>query len=165
MLRLAFGAAMLAGIYALTLASADALDLATGFVLGLALLVALRAWLFPADREPGPPAPPRRALAFVPFAVAVLADIVVGTWDVALRVMHLRPLEQPGIIAVPIGDRSELGLAVSALVMTLSPGSVLLDVDRRRGVMLIHAIDAADPDAFRARMQTFYDRWQRPVFP
>jgi multicomponent K+:H+ antiporter subunit E/multicomponent Na+:H+ antiporter subunit E len=99
------------------------------------------------------------------FTAAVLADVAGGTWDVSLRVMHVRPVRRPGFIRVPLGPRSDRGAAVSALVTTLSPGTVLVDIDWERRDLLLHVIDASDPDALRARHQRFYDRYQRRVFP
>jgi len=66
---------------------------------------------------------------------------------------------------VPIGERTTSGVAVSALTTTMSPGEVLVDIDWERGVMLIHVLDARDPDAVRARHLRFYERYQRRVFP
>jgi multisubunit Na+/H+ antiporter MnhE subunit len=107
----------------------------------------------------------RRLIAFPLFALAVVRDIVVGTWQVAVVVLGLRPLRHPGIVAVPIGERSRLGVAVSALATTLSPGSFLVDVDWQERVMLIHVLDATDPDAIRDGLARFYRRYQRHVFP
>ena len=42
---------------------------------------------------------------------------------------------------------------------------LLVGVDEEKRVMLIHAIDAADPDAVRESQQEFYRRYQRRVFP
>ena len=66
---------------------------------------------------------------------------------------------------MPIGERSELGVAVTGLLIGLSPGSLLLDVDSERQAMLFHVIDARDPDAVRAQIDHFYQRYQRRVFP
>ena len=79
--------------------------------------------------------------------------------------LHVRPLNHPGIVAVPIAERSPLGVAVSGLATTLSPGAFLVDVDWEQRVMLIHVLDASDPDEVRADHQRFYRRWQRHVFP
>jgi multisubunit Na+/H+ antiporter MnhE subunit len=68
-------------------------------------------------------------------------------------------------VLVPIGERSELGVAVTGLLIGLSPGSLLLDVDPERQAMLFHVIDASDPDAVRAQLDRFYQRYQRRVFP
>lgn len=158
------GAALVCGlVYALTLGSADPIDFATGTLLGGVLVWLLRSRL----RAPAGPRPPlwRRLVWFPVFAGAVLADALVGTWDVALRVLHVRSIQDQGFVWVPIGDRTERGLAVSTLVLTLSPGAMLIEVDRDRGEMLFHCIDASDPEAVRQRQLRFYDRYQSRVFP
>jgi multicomponent Na+:H+ antiporter subunit E len=151
-------------LYVLTLATGDPIDLAIGVLLGAVLVTRLGGRLRLAPDPAGVPLT-RRAMWFVPFVGAVLADILQGTWDVALRVLHLRRIECPGLVRIPIGARSEHGVAVSALATTLSPGSVLIDVDWERGDLLLHVIDASDPDRVRERLQRFYDRYQRRVFP
>lgn len=151
-------------IYALALESFKLWDLAIGALIAAALLAATWRQLF-AEHQDVPGGVLRRAVAFVPFALAVLRDIVVGTWQVALVSLRLRPLPQVGIVAVPIGERTPLGVAVSGLVTTLSPGSVLVEVDEERGVMLYHVLDASDPEAVRAQQRAFYERYQRHVFP
>ncbi|MBA2276509.1 MAG: Na+/H+ antiporter subunit E [Chloroflexia bacterium] len=156
--------ALLTTVYALTLASLAPLDLLTGAVLGGLLLWLSRSVVLPAARPDGPTVL-RRAVAFVPFALAVAGEIIVGTWRVARVVLGLRPLTAPGIVKVPIGERSATGVVATGLVESLSPGSVLIDIDREERVLLFHFIDAADPDAERTRMQRFYERYQRHVFP
>jgi multisubunit Na+/H+ antiporter MnhE subunit len=156
--------ALLAAVYLLTLGSADPLDLAFGLLLGAALMVALGGRLRPPQGHPVPSLPVRVA-AFPLLAGAVLLEIAKGTWDVGLRVLGLRPLEGPGIVLVPIGERSPLGVAVTGLLVGLSPGSMLLGVDDQRRMMLFHVIDARDPDAVRAQIDRLYQRHQRRVFP
>jgi multicomponent Na+:H+ antiporter subunit E len=80
-------------------------------------------------------------------------------------VVGLRPVECPGIVLVPIGERTELGVAVTGLLAGLSPGSMLVEVDSQRQAMLFHVIDAHDPDAVRDHLDRFYQRYQRRVFP
>jgi multicomponent Na+:H+ antiporter subunit E len=155
--------AVLAAVYLLTLGSADPLDLAFGVVLAAVLSFGLRGRLQRPQGE-GPSLAARLAAAPA-LLTALLAEIARGTWDVALRVVHLRPVEHPGIVLVPIGERSELGVAVTGLLIGLSPGSLLLDVDGERRMMLFHVIDARNPDAVRAQIDGFYHRWQRRVFP
>jgi multisubunit Na+/H+ antiporter MnhE subunit len=156
--------ALLTAVYALALASLAPLDLLTGALLGGGLLVASRAVTVPRGRLPVGTVL-RRIGAFVPFTFAVVRDVVVSTWRVALIVLGVRPLRAPGIVKVPIGGRSPVGVAVSSLVETLSPGSVLIDIDWEDRIMYIHVIDASDPDKVRRQMQSFYDRYQRHVFP
>jgi multicomponent Na+:H+ antiporter subunit E len=155
--------ALLTGVYLLSLGSVDPLDAAEGLVLATALSLGLRGRL-EGPRGPGPPLA-SRAAAFPLLLGALLAEVLRGTWDVALRVLGLRPVECSGIVLVPIGERTQLGVAVTGLLVGLSPGSMLVEVDPQRRAMLFHVIDAHDPDAVRDHLDRFYQRYQRRVFP
>lgn len=151
-------------IFAGVVASFAPADLLLGAGLSALLLAAARRFIWTTPGAPGRELG-SRVVAFWPFAWAVAREVVVGTWEVALVVLHVRPLRAPGIVAVPIGERTPSGVAVAALTTTLSPGAVLIDVDEERGVMLLHVLDASDPDRVRADQQRFYERHQRRVFP
>jgi multisubunit Na+/H+ antiporter MnhE subunit len=164
MTRVVVSAALLTALYALALGSADPWDIGLGAVLGLALTTAARPLIF---AGPGRPLRtlPESAWAVLALAGIVVRDIVTGTWQVARVVLHLRPLESPGIVAVPLGERTRRGTAVSGLLLSIAPGEYLVDVDWERRVMLVHVIDASDPDEIRERMRRNYERYQRKVFP
>lgn len=150
-------------IYSLVLASFHPWDLALGALFSGALLFVFRGRILRDDGERSSLL--RRFVAFGPLVFAVARDVVTGTWEVALVTLHLRPLAGSGIVAVPIGERTPTGVAVSALCLTISPGEVLVEVDEKRGVMLIHVMDATDPESVRQRHRQFYERYQRKVFP
>jgi len=150
--------------YALALGSFHPLDLLFGAGLSAVLVFVSRRFVFEAGPGGGPSFL-RGVAAFVPFSFAVFWEIVVGTWEVTLVTLHLRPLKSPGIVEVPIGERTPTGVAVWAVVTGLTPGTFFVDVDRERGVVLIHVIDAGAPEAFRREQQDFYRRYQRGVFP
>ena len=157
-------------VYALALASFHPWDLLFGAGLSAALLLASRRFVFGTDSTAPRPGGREftllgRVVAFVPFAAVVFREILVGTWEVTLVTLHLRALVRPGIVAVPIGDRTPTGVAVWAVVTGLPPGSFFADVDRERGVVLIHVLDARDPEAFREQQANFYRRYQSKVFP
>ena len=151
-------------VYALVLASFAPWDLALGAVFSGALLYAFRGFVF-GGRSAAQPGLLRRIIAFGPFLAAAVREVFAGTWQVALVTLHFRRLERPGIVKVPLGDRTQSGVAVSALVGTLSPGSFLIGINWEEGYALIHTIDAQDPEAFRRSRTEFYRRYQRKVFP
>jgi multisubunit Na+/H+ antiporter MnhE subunit len=157
-------------VYALALASFHPWDLLFGAGLSAALLFASRRFVFAAEGTA--PRPDGRGLtllgrvvAFVPFAAVVFRNIMVGNWEVTLVTLGLRPLVRPGIVTVPVGDRTPTGVAVWAVVTGLPPGSFFVDVERERGVVLIHVLDARDPEAYREQQEDFYRRYQSKVFP
>jgi multisubunit Na+/H+ antiporter MnhE subunit len=162
--RAGIGLVLLTFVYAMVLASFHPLDLLFGAILSGALLYTFRRFIFDDGGRPGPlPGLLRRSVAFFPFAGAVAWDVAKGTWEVALITLHLRPLTTPGIVKVPVGERTQTGVVVSSLVTTLSPGAVLIEANDE--FMLVHVIDAGDPDAVRRTHENFYQRYQRKVFP
>ena len=44
-----------------------------------------------------------------------------GTWHVALYVVGRRPLESPGIVAIPRGERTAVGVAVWGYTTAIAP--------------------------------------------
>lgn len=162
--RAALALVLLVGTYLLVLASLDPWDVATGTALALGVLLLFRSFLFG-----GRPAPVerlgRRLLAAPGFVWAVLVDITVGTWNVAAIVLGLRPLTSPGIVLLPIGERTEAGAVLGAFAATLAPGEYLVDIDWERRQLLMHVLDARDPDAVRERFENFYRRHQKNLVP
>jgi multicomponent K+:H+ antiporter subunit E/multicomponent Na+:H+ antiporter subunit E len=146
------------------LASFDPWDLLFGLIIASGLIALFRGFLHQ-DMSDKPPVRPRRLLAFLPFFGAIIWEIITGTWTVTRIVLHPRPRNRPGIVAVPLGERTEAGVAISALAISISPGSSLIAIDWERRVMLLHLLDAKDPEEVRAALQHFYERYQRAVFP
>ena len=164
MTRLVLSLVLLTSIYALTLASLDPWDLLGGALISTALLALFQGAVI--GRHPAPlPGLPARLLAVIPFVARIVGDMLVGTWQVALVVLRLRPLRHPGIVAVPIEGRTHRGVAATALITSLSPGSYFIGVDWERGLMFFHFLDASEPDAIRRDLARFYHRYQRHVVP
>ncbi|MDQ3810427.1 MAG: Na+/H+ antiporter subunit E [Chloroflexota bacterium] len=164
MTRLVLSVAVLTLVYAFTLASFDPWDLGMGALVATALLLLFRPVTI-GHRAAHLPGLPARVVAFLPFAARVAADVVVGTWHVALVIVGLRPLREADLVEVPVEERSHRGVAVTALVTTLAPGSYFVGVDWDRRVMLFHFLEGDDPDAIRRHMAELYERYQRRVFP
>lgn len=150
--------------WALVLDSWDPADLLVGGVLAVVVLAVVRLSSGPRTTDPGPSLG-TQAVAFLPLIGAAVRDITVGTWRVTLIVLGVRQLTKPGIVAVPFGDRSPRGVAVSSFFITLAPGETLVGIDEERREMFVHVVDGRDPDAIRAQFEHFYQRHQRKVWP
>ncbi|HEY3475825.1 MAG TPA: Na+/H+ antiporter subunit E [Anaerolineales bacterium] len=151
-------------IYSMFLLSTHPWDLGIGASIATGTVLLFRRHLFGSTWQPLPRFA-QRTIALLRFAWFVYADVIEGLWLVLVIVLGLRRLTRSGIVAIPLGERTENGVTVTAWAMTLSPGSVLIDVDWERKLMLFHFIDATQPDALREKIQTFYERYQRPIFP
>lgn len=152
----------LAGIYALALGSTKPADLATGVLLGL-IGVVLERRVGRGRVHSRAPAPVKAA-AMAGMAATTVREIVLGTIHVTAFVLGLRKLRAPGIVEVPVGDRTSAGIAVTGILCGMPPGDLFVDSDPDRGVMLVHVLDASDPEAVCERYRRFYER-QRKVVP
>ena len=87
-------------------------------------------------------------------------DIMKGTWQVVKVSLGIEPLRRPGIIKYPIPTKSHYGAAPVGYFITLSPGSFLVDIDWEENVLLVHVLDASDPDALRRDAMKYYRLWE-----
>ena len=164
MMYIAFLLAVLATVYALTLASFAWQDLTLGLALASVLLLLFRAYVLPK------PLPKWQivvaGIVFFPKLVAmILSDVLRGTWLVASIVTGLRPLSHPGILKLPMRDHGNTGVAVVSFILTLSPGSFVVGYDWDERVILVHYIDISDPDQLRADIERYYWLWERKPKP
>lgn len=146
-------------VFALTIG-----DLAwQNLLLGLLLSVAIM-WVFRRQIVPTPlPANDLVAhlLIYSPKLLwYLLVDILKGTWVMSLTTLGLRPLSKPGIVRVPLGAHSPYGVGPVGFFITLSPGSFMVDIDWDTHEMLIHVIDASDPDQVRSDAEKYYRLWE-----
>ena len=113
-----------------------------------ALSVALVLWLAHRmdviDHESVPLHLSRGAVTFWPW---LLVEIVKSNIDVVRRVLDPRlPIER-SVIRVPTGDMSPLRETIYANAITLTPGTVSLDVGD--GEVVVHALSREAADAVR----------------
>jgi len=62
------------------------------------------------------------------------------------------------VVAVPLSTRDASAIALLANVLTLTPGSVTLDVADDRSVLYVHCMFVDDPEAVRAEIKNGFER-------
>ncbi len=87
-----------------------------------------------------------RWLAFVGFFLRqlLLANLRVA-YDIVTPPWYMRP----GVIAMPLSTRNEVEIAFVANLISLTPGTLSLDVSDDRRVLYIHAMFLDDEPALR----------------
>jgi multicomponent Na+:H+ antiporter subunit E len=161
---------VLLAIYLLALGSVAPGDIAIGLALAVAMELGWRRRVLRGgtvgDPETPSAVPLHRAVLALPRLVwGVLVEITRGTWTVALHSLGLREPDRHGFVEVAIEGVSEEGVALWAFISTVSPGEVVVELDEERGVLVLHALDASDPEAIRRNHHRFYERYQRSVLP
>lgn len=83
------------------------------------------------------------ALVYIPV---FLWECIKANLDVAYRVVHPDLPISPGIVKVRTALKSELALTFLANSITLTPGTMCVDIDKDKGVLYIHWINVKNPD-------------------
>lgn len=112
------------------------------------------------------PDPPRiaRPVTALRLVATVLFDIVVANGQVARRV--LGPLDRlhPRFVEVPLDLEDTFVATVLGSIVSMTPGTVSVDIDRERRLLLVHALDAEDPEALIRTIKARYEAPLKEVF-
>ncbi|MCU4653033.1 Na+/H+ antiporter subunit E [Roseibacterium sp. SDUM158016] len=127
--------------------------LAVGFALGSAALYVTRP-LFPgSDRYF------KRVWLWSKLIVLFLYELVVSSVQVIWDVLTPQHKARPGIIAMPLDAKGEMEILLVTNLISLTPGTLSLDVTDDCNTLYIHAMFADDPDAIRAQLKGGMERW------
>lgn len=116
--------------------------LGTGFVAGFAAL-----WLTRDLWAGGTPAYFRKTLRFLAFTLFYANALLQSSLQVARQVLSPRLNARPGVIAVPLEASRDVEIAALANLITLTPGTLSLDVSEDRSTLYVHAMFLDDAEA------------------
>jgi multicomponent K+:H+ antiporter subunit E len=99
------------------------------------------------------------------YVILVMWDIMVANVQVAWIVLT-RPNSKlrPAWIIIPLDLRQPEAITVLAGTITLTPGTVSADVSNTGHYLLVHALDAPDPDAVRDEIKQRYEARLKEIF-
>jgi multicomponent Na+:H+ antiporter subunit E len=131
--------------------------LAEGAVIGYAVL-----WMV--SRLAGPTKYFTKVGRVCRLAVCFVWELLVATLRVAIDIATPRHLMRPAILAIPIDSRSAAEITTLANVITLTPGTLSLDISPDGETLYVHAMYAADVEAARRAIQEGLGHQVREVF-
>jgi multicomponent Na+:H+ antiporter subunit E len=106
---------------------------------------------------------PDALLATTIYLGRLLIDLLMSGIQVAGIVLTPSLPINPGIIAIPSQCESDMGVALSAHAITLTPGEMVVEIDEA-GVMYTHVLNASDPDERVANAQRKRRELLRRIF-
>jgi multicomponent Na+:H+ antiporter subunit E len=143
-LLLALGWMMLMGRF-------EPADLLVGFGLSYLVLFTMRRVLEPTSYFSKVP----EAIGFVAFFVK---ELVLANMRVAYDVITPTHLMRPGVVAIPLDAKTDAEITVFANLLTLTPGTMSLDVSADRSVLYIHAMYIDDIEELRRQIKEGFER-------
>ena len=102
-------------------------------------------------QRPGVLGHPKRYFYFFFYYIPVfLWEVMKANIDVAYRVIHPDMPIHPGIVKVRTALKSDTGLTFLANSITLTPGTLSVDIDREKGFLYVHWIEVRGKDIEKA---------------
>jgi multicomponent K+:H+ antiporter subunit E len=133
--------------------------LLNGALLGLLLPFAMRTL------EP-PKARIRAPGAILRLAGLVFVDILRSNYAVARIILSPRGHERvSGFITVQLSLQSPYAIAMLAVIITSTPGTLWVQYDARSGQLLMHVLDLVDENEWQDLIANRYERLLKEIFP
>ena len=127
-------------------------NLVSGFVVSYVILYFVTRGAAGHDRYFG------RLPKLAGFAVYYLWELVKSNAIIAYDVLTPTHHMKPGVIAIPIDARTDLEITVLANLITMTPGTLSLDVSPDRRTLYVHAMYIHDADALRREIKDNLER-------
>lgn len=142
---------LLALTWGLMSGSFSLVNLVFGFFLGMGALYLIR-------EQVGSLGYFQRAGRVLSLAWLFLYELVLSAWKVAVMVVSPDMKLKPGIFAYPLMVDRDSEITLLANLITLTPGTLSVDVSEDRSVLYVHALDCSDPDSTRAAIAEGFER-------
>jgi multicomponent Na+:H+ antiporter subunit E len=102
-----------------------------------------------------------RPLRFLLLATQFLRDVIVASGGVAWLAVRPGKVPRSSVVTIQLRSRNELFQTVVGEMMSLVPGSLVVDLDSEAGRLSMHVLDVEtrdQADAFRRRVLAQEDR-------
>ncbi len=106
----------------------------------------------------------RRAWSLLTFVLFYLWELLLSNIRVAIDVMTPRHLMKPGVLAIPLGELDDIELTTLANLLTMTPGTISLDISRDRRTLFIHVMYLDDAAAIKDEIIEVYERKVKEIF-
>lgn len=137
-------------------------SLAPGTVLAGIVIALGLTWMF--GRLRAPAARVRNAPLMIRLLLRVIRDIVRSNLAVAAIVLRRRGRFVSGFVEIPLELTDPYGLAMLACIITSTPGTIWVDHDSRRNVLVIHVLDLVDEAVWIDTIKQRYEQPLREIF-
>ena len=100
------------------------------------------------------------AFKIIGFFFYFLYEFFKATIQVAIEVMTRKFQMKPGIIKMPLDAKTDLEITILANMISLTPGTLVLDVSEDKKVMYIHGMYMDDKEKF---IQEIKEAFEKPL--
>jgi multicomponent Na+:H+ antiporter subunit E len=143
---------LLAAAWVLMTGSFEFLNYVFGFAIGyVALLLMSRSVSAVSDY-------PRRLPRAIYFLLYFIEELIKANLKVAIDIITPTFLGKPGVISIELDAKTNLEITLVANIISLTPGTLSLDVSADKKILFVHAMYLTDEDQVRAELKHLEQR-------
>lgn len=101
----------------------------------------------------------RKPLLLIFLVLGFLYRLVVSSLRVAWEILTITNFSRPGIVAVPLDVTTDMQILLLSNYISLTPGSLLLDVSEDRKTLYVHDMFIDNPDAVRRAIKDGIEKY------
>lgn len=105
----------------------------------------------------------RRLGRLLVFAGYFAKQLLLANWQVVADLLTPGSRLQPGIVALPLRCRTAGEITLLSNLITLTPGTLTIDVSEPLDVLYVHGLYAPDVEVFRAELTDLETRMLHAV--
>ncbi len=133
----------------------------TNFFFGLLLAFFL---LFMLREVVGTTAYCKKVWQVIYFVLYFLWELVIANLHVAYEVITPKLYMHPAIVAVPLDVKRDLEITLLANLITLTPGTLSLEVSEDRSTLYVHGMYVDDIEEFRQSIKLGFEKRVKELF-
>lgn len=137
---------LLAGAWMLLVGELDSETFIEGIIVGYLILWVSRSAL-------GGTKYFRKIPVTTKFILYFIKELIMENLKVAFDIITPKNYMKPGIIAFPLDIDTEIGITLFANLLTLTPGTLSLDVSSDKKILYVHALYVKDAESFRKELK------------
>ncbi|WP_432462876.1 Na+/H+ antiporter subunit E [Agarivorans sp. QJM3NY_33] len=98
------------------------------------------------------------------YILRLIGDIIVSNYDVAKRIVQSNRQLQPAFVAIPLSLREPLPLTILANSVSLTPGTVSLELSEDRQWLYVHVLHLEDEQQLIKLIKQRYEAPLKEIF-
>tara|TARA_B110000037_G_C16987707_1_gene451754 strand:- start:399 stop:722 length:324 start_codon:yes stop_codon:yes gene_type:complete len=106
----------------------------------------------------------KRLFAIIDLLAFYLLEVVTSNLAVARDVLGSQKRIQPGIVNIKVGDLTDFQAFILANMVTMTPGTLSLDIIPEKHSLTLHTLYAQNPEELQAQISNSYERRIRNAF-
>jgi multicomponent Na+:H+ antiporter subunit E len=92
------------------------------------------------------------------FVLYIIYELFISSFKVAADVLRPKLRNTPGVIAIPLETDTDVEITILANLISLTPGTLTLDVSSDKKTLFVHTMFADDVDGLKASIKDHLEK-------